>query len=62
MHLCQCAGESVVSPQKKVRVYIFTFNLVLVLTLKFFMCSGIKMREKEISVKLKAYNGETYVN
>lgn len=37
MHLCQCAGGSVVSPRKKVGVYVLLFKFVLsVLTLKRF--------------------------
>lgn len=59
MHLCQCAGESVVSPQKKVGVFLLlVLSLISVATaylekVFFLMCSKIKMGEKEIRKHVK---------
>lgn len=41
MRLCPCAGESVVSPQKKVGVYVFTLALSLISVASAYLEKGL---------------------
>lgn len=41
MRLCPCAGESVVSPQKKVGVYVFTLVLSLISVASAYLEKGL---------------------